>query len=501
MNALHSAQLAHADYYLMVLQRCDALYKTGVEGMSRASGLLAEDLPQVLLGQKQAAVLTDERPEAARLCSDYADVGAHVIAVHLTLGDRRRWREAALRAARQLEKPSTEAAHLVCLGNIKDEEGDHSAALSDYERARELSAGIGDDAGVGKALREAAIACLNRGDAEGALAYLTTFPDTYPDALVVIGDKAIDRRHEVTGVDDVRGLAHLALGDLERARGYLGRALARSRAEGDTLIEFQVLLDLALAQAGVGDEASARRRAEEATVLASRMADPVRGGHARYVLGAILSGEHPREAIDALTEAVDVFYRLGLLRREAPALAALGDLGVALEGLGELDRARRCFEQQIAIAKRYGDTHSETGGRLNLANLLIATGALDDALATYRELVPVARAGSDRLREADVLLNLGSALYMAGEADSAKENHSEALKIFRSAGAPVRRCAGARRLCRLLPRPRPCRSGGAGNRRPTRSAGEGSPRSCRRPASGSGTSRSRGLDGWREERR
>jgi len=147
MSNYEEVVLRHAEYYMLVLEECDRLYKRGGDSVLLALGRFDDERENVLLGQARAERISTDSPVALHLCNRYPDVGALLLPIRLSVQERLRWRLAALEAARMLRDRSTEAAHLVCLGNVYDDMRDFDAAIKAYDQALMLKRELGDDTG------------------------------------------------------------------------------------------------------------------------------------------------------------------------------------------------------------------------------------------------------------------------------------------------------------------------------------------------------------------
>jgi tetratricopeptide (TPR) repeat protein/transcriptional regulator with XRE-family HTH domain len=157
----------------------------------------------------------------------------------------------------------------------------------------------------------------------------------------------------------------------------------------------------------------------------------------RRALGRLLGwmgntfGDQARwpEAISHLEESRDVCRLAGDRLGEA---AALNRLGGMYRTLGELDLARRCQEQSIAIANKIGDLGAEGRALNSLGIVLSNAGRLADAIVCCERALPLLRESGDRHAEGNVLVNLGDDFCASERWEEAAMCYERQVGISRS---------------------------------------------------------------------
>lgn len=124
-------------------------------------------------------------------------------------------------------------------------------------------------------------------------------------------------------------------------------------------------------------------------------------------LGASLQMQ-AKDALYALQKAAE------LLTGDAEAHY---NLGVALQGLGQLDNALASYRHALEIMPNYADAHNNVGG------IQKDLGQLDNALASYRQALEI------RPDDAGTYNNLGGVLKDLGQLDNAVKSYRRALKL------------------------------------------------------------------------
>ena len=193
-----------------------------------------------------------------------------------------------------------------------------------------------------------------------------------------------------------------------------------------------------------------------------------------YALAVLLRLiDKPREALEAASEAVDLFRALGDPLLEA---YAGNELGLDHWRLGDLDAARQTFESSSALQDRHGDAfivasaasnrcllhlsrgqlaagrkcyegslpsierarsaQIESAARTNLARLAEHLGEPEDALEHYRRALELLAGAGEQRSRARTLNNLGVLLRGLGDLDAAMARYAEAADVFERIGEP-----------------------------------------------------------------
>jgi MinD-like ATPase involved in chromosome partitioning or flagellar assembly/tetratricopeptide (TPR) repeat protein len=141
--------------------------------------------------------------------------------------------------------------------------------------------------------------------------------------------------------------------------------------------------------------------------------------------------QHPREQIRWLESAVAADRRL---KQRGWESAALGNLGMAYESLGEYSRAIEYQEQHLEIAHEIGDRRSEGNALGNLGLAYHSLGEYRRAIEYHQQSLQIARELGDRRGEASALGNLGNAYDNLGEHRRSIEYQERQLQIAREIG-------------------------------------------------------------------
>jgi tetratricopeptide (TPR) repeat protein len=359
-----AAELRHAEHYLEVLLRVDALYLQG--GSPLVEGLRTFDLewPNIQAGQAWAAAHSRDGEPGAALCADYPGAGIYCLNLRLHSREQIRWREAALAAARSRGNRHREGVLLGSLGIAYAALGEPCRAIEHYEQHLAIAREIGDRHGEGATLG-------NLGNAYAALGEPRRAMEHFEQHLAIA--REIGDRHGEGATLGNLGNVYADLGEPRRAMEHFEQHLAIAREIGDRHGEGAALGNLGGAYAALGEPRRAMEHFEQHLAIAREIGDRRGEGAALGNLGnayAVL-GE-PRRAIEHYEQHLAIAREIGDRRGEGNAL---GNLGVAYAALGEPRRAIEHYEQRLAIAREIGDRSGEGGA---LGNLGIAYAALGE---------------------------------------------------------------------------------------------------------------------------
>ena len=231
------------------------------------------------------------------------------------------------------------------------------------------------------------------------------------------------------------GQAECLLGELARALECALDGQAAAEQSGQELFDAYNLALKALANAQLGDEASARGAARRALDLAdvrSRYVGLVAAsavGHLELALG------HPERAVEALVSTLDFARRESIA--EPAAIRFVVDHVEALVELGRVDEASELLDWYEGNARRL-ERASALANCLRSRGLLAAqAGELDAALASYEEALALHAKVELPLDRGRTLLALGAAQRRAKRRREARGTLEEALALFEGLGAAL----------------------------------------------------------------
>lgn len=135
------------------------------------------------------------------------------------------------------------------------------------------------------------------------------------------------------------------------------------------------------------------------------------------------------QAIKKYEEALPLWREVGDKRREAYALAALGDTYFFL---GETIRAADYYSQQLPLWRDIGDVLNEAVTLNNIGFVYWRMSEFQKALESLFQALPLRRQAGDRRGEANTLNNIGLIYQDLGNFAKASEFYNEALPLRRA---------------------------------------------------------------------
>jgi tetratricopeptide (TPR) repeat protein len=380
-----AAEQRHAGYYEGVLRAADELYMQGGESIMRGLRLFDLEWGNIQVGQARAAMHIGEDDQAARLCSGYPKVGAHLLSLRQHPRGRIQWLEVALTASQRLGQQDAGVGHLNNLGSAYFSLGQYEQALHYCHLALTTNREIDE---IDKQIHSAILG--NLGDVYTALSQYEQAKDHYLHGLAIAreaGDKHGESNH-------LSGLGHISYdqGQYETAIKYFQQALEIAREIDNLQGEGSRLGNLGAVHDAMG----------------------------RYEL-----------AVECYQQALAVIHEIGDMHQEN---ALLGQLGLSLTHLGRYTEAIRCFEKALAISREIGDRHFEGYHVGNLGFVHHEMGQFKQAICYHEQALTISREIGDRRGEGYDLGHLGIANLCLGRYEQAIDFCQQALAIRREIG-------------------------------------------------------------------
>jgi tetratricopeptide (TPR) repeat protein len=296
------SQLRHAEHYVAVMRAADELYRRGGQALEEGLELFNLEWSNIRAGQAWAEEYSTEKDEAAALCINYPNAGAHLLDLRQHPRERLRWLEAALVAARRLDRRDAEGPLLSNLGLAYAALGEISRALEFYERSLAIAREVGSRAGEGAALGNLGLAYASLGENQRAIDYF--------EQQLAISRDISDRAGEGAALGNL-GLAYTDVGETKRAVEFFEKRLAIAREIGDRRSEGNVLSNLGSTYYVLGELRRALELHEQALVIAREIGDSRGQGKALYNASLVLDqlGERPK-AIENARAALSLFAQI-----------------------------------------------------------------------------------------------------------------------------------------------------------------------------------------------
>jgi len=232
------------------------------------------------------------------------------------------------------------------------------------------------------------------------------------------------------------GEAELGLRQLGEAKRYLDEALLAARTAKDPLVECRALHGLATVEHRRGHFPRAVILYREALGVLPQLggAEPVLAGEIHLFLGTVLGRMgHTDEAVEAYTQAQEVFEGASRPERVGEALMGLGNV---LSTSGELDTALGLYERARALFEQYEDVQSTAYVRNSLGMLLMQRGRPQEALEHFAISLAIKQRLEDGVGECRTLTELARCHFVCGERDRAEEYAGRAIARSLDVGLP-----------------------------------------------------------------
>jgi tetratricopeptide (TPR) repeat protein len=276
------------------------------------------------------------------------------------------------------------------------------------------------------------------------------FPDNVDYGLLliraqVVGGHSADaektlaelRRLNVSEADSARidlAQAEMAesLGDFKQQQSLAEQAANRGRVIGANLLVAQALKMEANAWERMGQTPKTIELSNQARDLFIAAGD--RQGAARTLLqvGDVLQDKGDLEgAKKQYEEALPVFKEIGAQRSVRATLERIGNV---FYGEGKFDDAKTYFGQALSFDHAINDPRGLASDYGNLANAFDGLGDLPGALKMHQQSLAAFNEVQDRRGAAETLNNLGDLLLEMGNLDEAKRYFEQALALHRELG-------------------------------------------------------------------
>ena len=350
--------------------------------------------------------------------------------------------DAAVEEASALDYPPIHTRALLIQGYLREQHGDHDAAVASLRRAYVESVRA-------KMLPRAAKASTR-------LTFVYANHSRQPDEAKAWGVHA-EAFAAAVGIDAeaeflaVAGTLDLTLGDLDAAKADLGAAIAllEGAADRNSLTLATAYNDLGIASAMAEDYVAAQSQLQRALAIRMEALGPKHPEVGRTLANlanlADLTGEHE--------QAVELFERARANLEQAlgsthPSLAVLyDDYGVMLVEMGEGERAQTMLERALELNTASDPDHPRSAYSLvGLATLAKERGELELAAELFERALAVEEAayGPEHAGLVDALFGLGRARLDQGHTDEAAEALQRGLAIHETAGGGPTRLAELR---------------------------------------------------------
>ncbi|WP_439382922.1 AfsR/SARP family transcriptional regulator [Amycolatopsis lexingtonensis] len=240
---------------------------------------------------------------------------------------------------------------------------------------------------------------------------------------------------EASSLNDL-GELHLILGDNEKARFYLNRALDIATEYDETVGILTVKINLARLHRRRGEHVEAIGLLERCIDLAREALDPVREGIAEQYLGDTFADlDQHAQALPHYLRALHVRTVFGDTMGQVATHTALAALHTHEQ---QLEHAHMHCRQALANLEGRDDLTATMKLGTVRARLAHADGNAREALRLSRYAVEMARRAHTATGQARALETLGDILYSLRNPDAAIDAWTEAIAFFRGRGRDIK---------------------------------------------------------------
>jgi tetratricopeptide (TPR) repeat protein len=416
----------HSAHYQSVLHEADALYEQGGQALKQGLMLLDLEWQNIQAGQSWAVANYDKNRAACELCSTYPVAGRYVRELRQHPRERLRWSEAALNAAKLLQRRKAMGRHLIALGDSYIDLTDANNGIDCYEQALDLARNTADYRGEADALSGLGMAHYLGGRLNQAREFHL--------AALEIGRSIRDQRSEASSLGNL-GLTYYAQGEARKAMALFDQQLVISRETGDRQNESVALGGLGMAHNALGNSEEAIALLNQQLKIAREIGDRRGELDALCQLGsAHASLNNNQQAVEFHEQALAVAREIGDRHNETNAL---GGLGAHYYLRGNLDVALQYFEQQLNLATETGDRRGKSLAQLSLGEAYIVRGNAKRAIELLQQAFGLTSEMGDIRGQSKSLYQLALALDKYGDRRQAVAQARTALELFEAANDPL----------------------------------------------------------------
>lgn len=415
-----------AAHYQSLLHEAEALYEEAGPRFQAGIELLDREWHNILAGQVWATSLASQDRSACELCSAFPDAGKHLLQLRLNPRERIRWIEAALEAARVLNRRKSVIRHLIALGDAYSDLCETQHAIDIYQQSLDLALASQDRRGE-------ALARIGLGNAFSLVGSLDRARE-FHDQSLELANQLKDPRLEMAALGNLAA-SHAARGEVQTAQLLFDQQFKLARRVGDRRQEALGLGGIGMTDLAMGKIDLATEFLERQLLLAKEIGDRHAQAMALTYLGKA-RGERQdyRRGLDALEEALAICLELADRRGES---VVLGGLGAAHFQRREIEIARQFFDRQLALSREIGDRLGEGKALLSLSEIALETDNRVLAADLARQALVITSSHGDVLGQGTAHYRLALAHAAAGDLRKAASSADRASQLLQEIQLPI----------------------------------------------------------------
>ncbi len=385
-----------------------------------AAGWLESEWRNILQAARYAG-----RHERKHKCADLIDLLADFMEIRAYWDEAAAAHALALQASRDIADPARIARAALALSGVRQQTGQHEAAIPLAEEAAAIYRSLADRGGEAEALDQIGLGHQRTARSREALAY-------FSEARILYRAAADPR-----GVADTlshSGIACWHLGRYPEANAHMREALSLYRGVGDRRGEAKVHNNLGQVHLHNGYH----RDALDAYRKSLQIFREIGGAQNEAILHQNIGGVHRykgsyEEALAACRQALTIYRDIGDLPYEAEVL---NDIGAIYQSAACYDEALIHHQRARLIAEDIGNLSHQLIAIRMIADIYRGSGRYDEALDHYHAAIRLSREIGEPYEEGKILEGIAEATLNTQRFDAARIALRQALDIFERLGVP-----------------------------------------------------------------
>ncbi len=422
---LHTAGLA--DRVLHPLRRRGPAVGTEVPAGSPAlgtqedaAGWLESEWRNILQAARYAG-----RHEWKHKCADLIDLLTDFMEIRAYWDEAAAAHALALQAGRDIADPARTARAALALSAVRQQTGQHEAAIPLAEEAAAIYRSLADRSGEAGALDQIGQAHQRTARSREALAYFSEARMLYRAAA------------DPRGVADTlshSGITCWFLGRYPEANASMREALSLYRAVGDRRGEAKAHNNLGPVHLSSGYHRDALDAYQKALQIFREIGGPQNEAALHHNIGGVhrYKGSY-EEALAACRRALTIYRDIGDLPREAEVL---NDIGAIYQSASCYDEALVHHQRARLIAEDIGNLSQQLVALRMIADIYRESGRYPEALDHYHAALRLSREIGEPYEEGKILEGSAEAMLDTQRFDAARIALRQALDIFERLGVP-----------------------------------------------------------------
>ena len=385
-----------------------------------AAGWLESEWRNILQAARYAG-----RHEWKHKCADLIDLLTDFMEIRAYWDEAATAHALALQAGRDIADPARTARASLALCAVRQQTGQHEAAIPLAEEAAAIYRSLADRSGEAGALDQIGQAHQRTARSREALAYFSEARMLYRAAA------------DPRGVADTlshSGITCWFLGRYPEANASMREALSLYRAVGDRRGEAKVHNNLGPVHLSSGYHRDALDAYQRALQIFREIGGPQNEAALHHNIGGVhrYKGSY-QEALAASRRALTIYRDIGDLPREAEVL---NDIGAIFQSASCYDEALVHHQRARLIAEDIGNLSQQLVALRMIADIYRESGRYPEALDHYHAALRLSREIGEPYEEGKILEGSAEAMLDTQRFDAARIALRQALDIFERLGVP-----------------------------------------------------------------